>query len=223
MTGFDVLLSKAARLLSGLDGLAPCLQKFRQNTVLQAYEEASHAATTEQQRAQVQLALCSANLTFAHKDSSVVNGLASVHTAVRHLVVAARHASARGCEAYEACRASAGDLLSHPDLDLNQALSFWARVVKSTAEDRSLKCKFSLHQAEWILEYGQRCMTEGSSYKIGLKCGYEAEGPVESAISSARQLQDIYLTQQAEELKAAIHTFILCTCESVQVRPSFIS
>lgn len=221
MTGFDVLLSKAARLLSGLDGLAPCLQKFRQNKILQAYEETSQAATTEQQRAQVELALCSANLTFAQKDSNVVNGLASVQTAVRHLVVAARHASAaRGSEAYEACRASTRDLLAHPDLDLNQALSFWARVVKSAAEDRSLKGKLSLDQAEWILEYGQRCMTKGSSYKIGLKCGYEAEGPVESAISSARQLQDAYLTQQAEELKAAIHTFILCTCESVQVRPS---
>ena len=221
MTGFDVLLSKAARLLSGVDGLAPCLHKFRQDKVIQAYEEASQAATTEQQRAQVQLALCSANLTFARKDRSVVNGLASVQTAVRHLVDAASHASARGCEAYEACRASARDLLAHPDLDLNQALSFWARVTKSAAKNRSLKGRLSLDQAEWILEYGQRCMTEGSSYKIGLKCGYEAEGPVESAISCARQLQDIHLTQQAEELKAAIHTFILCTCESVQVRLSF--
>jgi len=221
MTGFDLLLSKAARQLSGLDGLAPCLHKSRQIKVLQAYDEASQAATTEQQRAQVELALCSANLTFAQKDSIVVNGLASVQTAVKHLAVATRHASAaHGCQAYEACRASARHLLAHSDLDLNQALSFWARVVKSAAEHRSLTGKFSLDQAEWTLEYGQRCMTEGSSYKIGLKCGYEAEGPVESAIGSARHLQDIHLTQQAEELKAAIHTFILCTCESVQVRPS---
>lgn len=220
MTDFDVLLAEAARLLSGLNGLAPCLRAPRQNKVLQVYEKASEAATSEQERCQAELSLCSAHLTFAQKDISVVNGLACLQQAVSHLVVAARHTSVVDLmPKYEACRASARDLLAHPDLELNQALSFWARVVNSAAKERSLKGLLSLEQAEWILHYGQRCMAEGSNYKTGLKCGYEAEGPVESAISSAGQLQDIRLIQKAEEVKEAIQIFIMCTCESTQVRP----
>ena len=224
MTGFDALLPEAARLLSGLNGLAPCLRAYRQNKVLQAYEKASQAATTEQQRSQAELSLCSAHLIFAQKGNDTVNGLACVQQAVSHLVVAARHTSVVALlPQYEACRASARDLLADADLDLNQALSFWARVVSSTAKEKSLKGKFSLDQAEWILDYGQRCMAEGPKYKIGLKCGYEADGPVESAISSARQSQDMCLIQKAQEVKGAIHTFIMCTCESVQVRPSMLA
>ena len=224
MTGFDALFSEGARLLSSLDGLAPCLRAHRHNKILQAFGKASQAATTEQQRSQADLSLCSAHLIFAQTADSVVNGLACVQQAVSHLAVAARHSSVAALVPnYEACRASARDLLAHPDLELNQALSFWARVVNSAAKDRSLKGKLSLVQAEWILDYGQRCMAEGSNYKIGLKCGYEAEGPVESAISSARQLQDVCLIQKAEEVKGAIHIFIMCTCESIQVRLGFFA
>ena len=224
MTGFDVLLPEAARLLTGLDGLAPCLRAQRQNKILQAYAKASQAATSKQQRSHAELSLCSAHLIFAQKDKSVLNGLACVQQAVSHLVVAAKHISVVAlAPKYEACRASARDLLAHPDLELNQALSFWARVVNSAAKETSLKGKFSLDQAEWILDYGQRRMQEGSNYKIGLKCGYEAEGPVESAISSARQSQDICMIQTAEEVKGGIHTFIMCTCESTQVRPSLFA
>ena len=220
MIGFDYLISEAERLLSGLNGLAPCLCALRQNKILQAYQKASQAAVQQQQSSKAELSWCEAYLIFAQKSSNVVDSLAHIQQAVSHLVLAARHTSAVALvPTYEAWRASAQDLLTDPDLNLNEALSFWARVVSSAAKDKSLKGKLSMDQAEWILEYGQRCMAAGSNYKTGIKCGHEAAGPVETAICCARQMRDIYLIQKAEKLKEAVHTFIMCSCESTQVRP----
>ncbi len=220
MACFCDLLAEAERALTSLsNGLAPCLYAQRQAKVVQAYSEATRAATTALQRSEVQLSLCSAYLIFAQKDAGTLNSLKCVQQAFIHLISAADHASASAIEsAYVACKGSARGALSNSDLDLNDALSFWTRVVSSTAKQVALKCKLSMDHAQWILAYGQRCMVAGSDYKTGLKCGHEAAGPVEVAIQSAQRLKDSVLVQKAEMLKEAIYTFIRCTCESAQVR-----
>ena len=220
MTCFGDLLAEAERALTRLSvGLAPCLYAQRHAKVLQAYNEATRAATTALQRSEAQTSLCFAYLTFAQRDAGTWNSLRCVQQAFSHWVSAADHASTSATEsAYVACEYSAQGALSDPDLDLNDALSFWSRVVSSTAKQVVLICKLSMVQAEWIFAYGQRCMTAGSDYKTGLKCGHEAAGPVEIAIQSAQRLKDSDLVQKAEKLKEAIYTFIRCTCESAQVR-----
>lgn len=220
MTCFRDLLTEAERALTSLsNGLAPCLYPQRQAKVLQAYSEATRAATTALQRSEAQLSLCSAYLIFAQKDAGTLNRLKCVQQAFSHLTSAADHASTSAIEsAYVACKSSARGVLSNPDLDLNDALSFWTRVVSSAAKQVALKCKLSTDQAEWILAYGQRCMAAGFDYKTGLKCGHEAAGPVEVAIQSAQRLKDFGLVQKAEKIKEAIYTFIRCTCDSAQVR-----
>ena len=220
MTCFDDLLTAAERALTSLsNGLAPCLYAQRQAKVLQAYSEATRAATTALQRSEAQLSLCYAYLIFAQKDAGTLNSLKCVQQAFSHLTSAVDQASTSAIElAYESCKRSARGALSNPDLDLNDALSFWTRVVSSTAKQVVLKCKLITDEAEWILAYGQRCMAAGSDYKTGLKCGHEAAGPVEVAIQSAQRLKDSGLFHKAEKLKEAIYTFIRCTCESAQVR-----
>ncbi len=220
MPCFGDLLTAAERALTSLsNGLAPCLYAQRQAKVLQAYRQATQAATTALQRSEAQLSLCSAYLIFAQKDAGSLNSLTCVQQAFSHLKSAADQDSTSAIEsAYVACKRSARGALSNPDLDLNDALSFWTRVVSSTAKQVVLTCNQSMDQAEWILAYGQRCMAAGSDYKTGLKCGHEAAGPVEVAIQSAQRFKDSGLVQKAEKLKEAIYTFIRCTCESAQVR-----
>ncbi|DBA82246.1 TPA: hypothetical protein ACH3X2_000517 [Trebouxia sp. C0005] len=220
MTCFRDLLTAAERALTSLsNGLAPCLYAQRQAKVMQAYSEATRAATTALQRSEAQLSLCSAYLIFAQKEAGSLNSLKCVHHSLSHLTCAADQASTSAIEsAYVAWRRSARGALSNLDLDLNDILSFWTRVVSSTARQVVLKCKLSMDQAEWILNYGQRCMVAGSDYKTGLKCGHEAAGPVEVAIQSAQRLKDSVLVKKAEALKEAIYTFIRCTCESAQAR-----
>ena len=220
MTCFGDLLTAAERALTSLsNGLAPCLYTQRQAKVLQAYSEATRAATTALQRSEAQLSLCSAYLIFAQQDAGTLNSLKCVQQAFSHLTSASDQPSTFAIEsAYVACKRAARGALSNPDLDLNDALSFWTRVVSSTAKQVVLKYKLSTEQAEWILACGQRCMAAGSDYKAGLKCGHEAAGPVEVAIQSAQRLKDSFLVQKAETLKKAIYTFIRCTCESAQVR-----
>ena len=220
MTCFGDLLTEAERALTRLSiGLALCLYAQRQAKVLQTYSEVTRAATTALQRFEAQTSLCFAYLTFAEKDAGTRNNLKCVQQAFSHLVSAADHASTSAIEsAYVAYECSARHVLSNPDLDLNDALSFWTRVASNIANQGTLKYKLSMDQAEWILAYGQHCMAADPDYKTGLKCGHEAAGPVEVAIQCAQRLKDSGLVQKAEKLKEAIYTCIRCTCESTQVR-----
>lgn len=220
MSSFGAVLAEARLAESRLDNrLAPCVYASRKAKVFQAYHEAKRAATTPQQRSQAQLFMCSAYLIFAEQNNiTKADSLASVQQAFGLLVTAAGHAATGAVQsAYVACTASANDLLSDPDLDLDGALSFWARVVTSAAPQRSWLGKLSMDQAKWIYSHGQRCMAASPDFKTGLRCGHEAEGPVEVAMQSARQTGDTRLVRKAEELSAAIQTFIRCTCESTQV------
>ena len=220
MSEFGAVLAEAKLALARVDHrLAPCVYASRKAKVCQVCQQAERAATTRQQRSEAQLLLCSAYLIFAEQNGiTEADGLASVQQAFGLLITAATHAPAGAVDsAYVACRASAKDLLSDPDLDLNGALSFWARVTASAAGKTPWQGKLNMDQAKWIYAYGRRCMAAGPDYKTGLKCGHEAAGPVETAIQTARQMKDPRLVKKAEELKAAIHTFIRCTCESTQV------
>ena len=217
-------LAEAKAAIAGLSiGLAPVLYAHRKNRVLQAYDRAVQAAQTRQQLCNVHIALSSAYLIFVElnssKGSSAADSLAYVQQAASHVVVAAAQQAdkKRVQQHWATCLQSAVDLLAELDLQLNDALSFWAGMVTTTAKQTELSGMLSLIQARWLLGYGQQCMAAGPDYKTGLKCCHEAFGPVETALQCAHRQADSTLMEDGEELKEEIYTFMRCTCEATQV------
>ena len=224
---FDDLLDKANTAVNEARKLSPCICFGRQYFVEQLFRDAEQAAATQTDLCYVRLALSSACLKFSEKARSVEQQLACVQSAL----VCFKDLEEQGVAVstlapqYQRCIQQALQILADPDpdpvlataADLDRGLSFWNRLVKSVPRSSCiLKCRLSMDQAEWALEKGRQCMAAAPDYKTGLKCGYEATGPVELAVETAHSSRVQSLMERSEQLREDIYTFIHCTCESVQ-------
>lgn len=189
---FDDLLGKANTAANEARKLSPCICFGRQYRVDQLFRDAEQVAATQTDLCRMRLAFSSACLKFSEKASSVEQQLACVQSALACLKDLEEQSVAVSTQApqYQRCIEQALQILAHPVLataaDLDRGFSFWSCLVTSVPRSsRILRCRLSMDQAEWTLEKGRQCMAAAPDYKTGLKCGYEATGPVELAVQTA--------------------------------------
>ena len=217
---FENNMALAKAEIEKLSCLAPCLIARRQARVEQALHRAAATAVTPAQSSTAQQAMCSAYLIFSDKAVDVKTQQFYFEQAVLSLVRAEQcHTSASlSAKHYEACLRQALQILANPAADLDCGLALWARLIRNIPRGVSmLRCRISMDQAQWTLDQGLLCMAAAPDFKVGLKCGYEATGPVELAVQCAQACGNSKLVKESEQLKDKIYTFIRCTCESVQV------
>ena len=224
MVGFDDLLAEANQALRTFkNGLATCLRAARQRAIQNAFSTAVNAATTPRQILRARQASSSAYLLFARDGKDPRQRLVSFEQALNHSASAELLASSKHFDISPAAAVPleyillARYLIIDLSLDLNAALSFWARANRAAGDSVRLLGELSAFQAEWLLEHGARCVAAGADYKTGLRCGHEATAPAETALQCARKLADQKLLQFLPKLQEDIHVFIDCTCRSTQV------